>query len=217
MSSDLDSRITQLQERRRVNDKATEVSVSGLQASVQQASRTLNELNAKTDIIAQATHQLEAKLIILRRKVAGGLALTLIAAVVVIVFALWTGAQIKQAAMDEASIIQKQNAAEIEQIRQEGEQEIAATRAEMADQRALVELEVAEAGADLAGMASELEAGRAELQQFIALKERAGFNLVDHRGRTVIIVAEGQEIRSWRVPGLSNLARYNGYMYQVFD
>lgn len=178
MSSDLDSRITQLQERRRANDKATEVSVSGLEDSVRQASRTLDELNAKTDIISQATHQLEAKLIVLRRTVSVGVALTLVAAIVVIAFALWTGARIRQAAMDQASTIQEQNAVEIEQIRQEGEQEIAATRTEMADQRARVELEVAEAGADLAGMASELQAGRAELQQFIALKERAGFNLL---------------------------------------
>lgn len=217
MNSDLDSRIHQLQERRRASGKATEEAVAGLDHLVHDASEAVKELDAKTNLIAHRTGQLELKLQNLRRTVAGGLATTLVVAFLVIVLAMWMGARIRQAAVDEAYLLREQNAAVVEQIRQDGEEEIAAMRAQNAEQRDRAEREVAEAGADLAGMMSELEAGRAELEQFVALKERAGFNLIDHRGRTVIIVAEGQEIRSWRVPGLSNLARYNGQMYQIFD
>lgn len=217
MSSDLDSRIHQLQERRRASGKATEEAVAGLDHSVHDASEAVKALDAKTNLIAHRTSQLELKLQNLRRTVAGGLAITLIVAFLVIALAMWMGVRIRQAAVDEAYLLREQNAAVVEQIRQDGEEEIAAMRAQNAEQRDRAEREVAEAGADLAGMMSELEAGRAELEQFVALRERAGFNLFDHRGRTVIIVAEGSEIRSWRVQGLSNLARYNGQMYQIFD
>lgn len=217
MSSDLDSRIQQLQERRRANGEATEQAVAGLDHSVHEAIEAVKALMVKTNLIEHRAGQLELKLQNLRRTVAGGLAITLVVALLVMALAIWMGARIRQAAVDEAFLLREQNAAVVDQIRQDGEEEIAAMRAQNAVQRDRAEREVAEAGADLADMMSELEAGRAELEQFVALKERAGFNLFDHRGRTVIIVAEGREIRSWRVPGLSNLARYNGQMYQIFD
>lgn len=74
--------------------------------------------------------------------------------------------------LNEATLMRQKNAAEMEKIRQEGQDGIAALRAQMADERNQVEAEVAEAGAELANLSDELVAGRAELQQFIALRSK---------------------------------------------
>lgn len=217
MNKDLDSRIADLQQRRQASDQATQASVSSLEQPVLQATQTLEGLQEKAGLISRETVELKEKLKNISRKVAFGLSIMLLAAAVIIVISLWSGTKIRQSAKSEAASIREQNASVVEQIRQDGQLEIVAIRAEMADERVRVEQEVAEAGAELAAMVTELEAGRAELEQFIRLKELAGFNLFEHHGKAVIIVAEGQEIRSWRVPGIWALARYNGQMYQVFD
>lgn len=217
MKNDLDSRIADLQNRKRVSDAAAEKEVRGLEQAIKDAQQLLQSLQEMAIGIQSETTRLDRRLTALRAKVSIGLAMVFAACVIIIALAFWSGAKIRDVAANEATLVRQQNAAEMEKIRQEGQDGIAALRAQMADERNRVEAEVAEAGAELANLSDELAAGRAELQQFIALKERAGFDLFDYRGRTLIVVAEGQEIRSWRAPGLSNFARYNGQIYRIFD
>lgn len=217
MKTDLDSRIADLQNRKRVSDAAAEKEVRGLEHAIEDAQQSLQSLQKIAMGIQSDTTCLDRRLSALRAKVSIWLAMVFAACIIIIVLALWSGAKIREAAVNEATLVRQQNAAEMEQVRQEGQDGIAALRAQMAEERNRVESEVAEAGAELANLSDELAAGRAELQQFIALKDRTGFDLFDYRGRTLIVVAEGQEIRSWRAPGLSNFARYNGQMYRIFD
>lgn len=82
-------------------------------------------------------------------------------------------------------------------------------------QEAALSVEIEVMGADLAKLASERDAIRADLEHFVELRQQIGFQLVPYRNRVVIVVPEGEGIMRWNAPGLSDLARYNGRMFRV--
>lgn len=49
----------------------------------------------------------------------------------------------------------------------------------------------------------------------ISLSDGGGIEIIDYRGRMVLVVPEGAELISWRPPGLSNLARYGDRLYRL--
>ena len=117
-----------------------------------------------------------------------------------------------------ADAIRAAGAEEIAAVRVETDRAVAQARAEAQDRQAEALADLDLVGTQLAAALDERDAARAEIERFVALRERIGFVLAEHwNGRPVIIVPEGQEIRPWGAPGLSDLARYNGRMYRVVD
>lgn len=109
----------------------------------------------------------------------------------------------------------KNLAAELAAAREDGQRAIVALHEELAAQQGEIERRIEVAGAELSGVVGERDQFRAELEQFVALRDLLGIQLVEARSRITIVVPEGQEIRAWRAPGLHELARYNGRMFRV--
>ncbi|WP_405402019.1 hypothetical protein [Paracoccus sp. Ld10] len=101
--------------------------------------------------------------------------------------------------------------------RQEGEAELSELQADLGRRREEAAEHLMEIGAELAAMSEDRDAARQELERFIALRERVGIELVDFRGRTVVVVPEGSRLRRWRAAGLSEVAHLNGRMYRLSD
>ncbi|MDO6589442.1 hypothetical protein DS901_02655 [Loktanella sp. D2R18] len=66
-------------------------------------------------------------------------------------------------------------------------------------------------------MSQERDAVQQELEHFITLRDRVGIELVDFRGRTVVVAPEGARLRRWRAAGLSEVAHLNRRMYRLSD
>ena len=66
-------------------------------------------------------------------------------------------------------------------------------------------------------MSQERDVVRQELEYFITLRDKVGIELVDFRGRTVVVVPVGARLRRWRAAGLSEVAHLNGRMYRLSD
>ncbi|NJM81226.1 MAG: hypothetical protein HC844_00945 [Tabrizicola sp.] len=114
-------------------------------------------------------------------------------------------------------MIRAGNLRAVAEARAEGERLLAALQDDLAEQRAEVERGIEEVGVELAGLAAERDAVRAELADFEELRDRLGIQVIEGRTQPVIIVPEGREIRLWRAAGLHDLARYNGRMYRIMD
>ncbi len=222
--TDLDQRIANLRERRQmtVSIAGQEIErlrgeVAALDRAVQQADERIRYHRSGSDQLATDLDRLAVRLVNLRRLVVVGIVAVVVTAIAILCVAVWSGAIIRQAAAEEAANIRMQNAAEIAQAQQEGEEALTDLRQQIADQRASIEDQIDEVGGDLAMLAEERDAAREELEQFSRLRDRIGFELIEYRGSAVIIVPEGQEVSGWRAPGLSNLARYNGRIFRVRD
>lgn len=139
----------------------------------------------------------------------------IVAAGVIVLLAIWMAAGITSAAGREADAIRAMNARELAAVRENGRREVANLHAAFVDQRLALEAEIAAAGIELAALTAEQEAVRADLDTFAALRARLGISLVETRTQPVIVVPEGQELRAWGAPGLSDLATYNGRMYRL--
>jgi SMC interacting uncharacterized protein involved in chromosome segregation len=134
-----------------------------------------------------------------------------------IFIAFGVAAHIRQEARSTATEIRLQNAEQIAAARRDGEEALEALQHELAERRNDIERQTVEIGTDLAELVRERDAVQSELERFTALQDRVGFDLIDYRGRTVIVVPAGHEVRGWRAPGLSNVARYNGQMFRVVE
>lgn len=221
MTKGLDDRIAELEARRRENSLATardaERVVEELNEAVRQASVSVGGLNARTDLIDERASVLERRIRQLWLYVGAGVTAAVILAMAVIVFALWTGARVKAAAENEATQLRERYAEEIAIARQEGETALADLRFDLARQSEAAAAQLTEIGADLASLSEERDVVRQELESFITLRDRVGIELIDFRGRTVVVVPEGARLRRWRAAGLSEVAHLNGRMYRLSD
>jgi DNA repair exonuclease SbcCD ATPase subunit len=134
-----------------------------------------------------------------------------------IFIAFGVAAHIRQEARSVATEIRLQNAEQIATAQRDGEEALEDLQHELAERRNDIERQIAEIGTDLADIVRKRDAVQSELERFTALQDRIGFDLIDYRGRTVIVVPAGHEVRGWRAPGLSNVARYNGQMFRVVE
>lgn len=221
MTKDLDDRIADLEAKRRENSLATardaERVVEELNEAVRQASFSVGGLNKRTDLIDERASTLERRIRQLWLSVGAGAIAAVVLAVVVLVFAFWSGARVKAAAENEASLLRERYAAEIADAREQGEATLADLQADLARQSEVAAEQLTEIGADLASMSEERDVVRQELEHFITLQDRVGIELVDFRGRTVVVVPEGARLRRWRAAGLSEVAHLNGRMYRLSD
>lgn len=217
MTKDLDDRIADLEARRRENSLATARDAERVVEVVREASVLVDALNARTSLIDERASILERRIRQLWLYVGAGVAAAVILAIAVIVLAFWTGARVKAAAENEASLLRERYAAEIAIAHEEGEAALAELRSELARQSEVAAAQLTEIGADLALMSEERDVVRQELETFITLRDRVGIELIDFRGRTVVVVPEGRLLTSWRAAGLSEVAHLNGRMYRLSD
>jgi DNA repair exonuclease SbcCD ATPase subunit len=221
MTKDLDDRIADLEAKRRDNSLATardaERVVEELNEAVRQASVSVGGLNARTDLIDERASTLEGRIRQLWVFVGAGVTAAVIVAVVVVAFAFWTGARVKAAAENEATLLRDRYAAEIVAAREQGEAALADLQSDFVRQSEDAAEQLTEIGADLAAMSEERDVVQQELEHFIMLRDRVGIQLVDFRGRTVVVVPEGARLRRWRAAGLSEVAHLNGRMYRLSD
>lgn len=221
MTKDLDDRIADLEAKRRENSLATardaERVVEELNEAVRQASLSVGGLNARTDLINERASALERRIRQLWLSVGAGVIAAVVLAMVVLAFAFWSGARVKAAAENEASLLRERYAAEIAVAREDGEAALTDLQSDLARQSEVAAEQLTEIGADLASMSLERDAVQQELEHFITLRDRVGIELVDFRGRTVVVVPEGARLRRWRAAGLSEVAHLNGRMYRLSD
>lgn len=221
MTKDLDDRIADLEAKRRENSLATardaERVVEELNEAVREASFSVGGLNARTDLIDERASALERRIWRLWLSIGAGVIAAVVLAVVVLAFAFWSGARVKAAAENEASLLRERYAAEIADAREQGEAALADLQADLSHQSEVAAEQLTEIGADLASMSEERDVVRQELEHFITLRDRVGIELVDFRGRTVVVVPEGARLRRWRAAGLSEVAHLNGRMYRLSD
>lgn len=146
-----------------------------------------------------------------------GLALgvAILAAGIVVLVSVWAGAALVREARAGAGVTRAGNLQAVADARAERERALATLQDELAAQR--VELGIEEIGVELAGFAAEQAAFRAELTDFVALRDQLGIELIATRRQPVIIVPEGREFRLWRAARLHELARYNGRLYRVVE
>jgi len=221
MTKDLDNRIADLEARRRENSVATvrdaQQVVGELNEAVRQASFSVGGLNARTDLIDDRTSALEQRIRQLWVFVGAGVAAAVVIAIVVVSFAFWSGARVKTAAENEASLLREMYAVEIASARDEGEAALAGLQSDFARQSEEAAELLTEIGADLAAMLQERDAVRQELENFITLRDRVGIQLLDFRGHTLVVIPEGARIRRWQADDLSEIAHLNGRMYRLTD
>jgi len=221
MTKGLDDRIANLEAKRRANSVATardaQRVVEELSEAVRQASMSVEGLNARTNVIDERASTLEGRIRQLWVSVGAGVTAAVIVAVVVVAFAFWTGARVKAAAENEATLLRDRYAAEIVAAREQGEAALAGLQSDLARQSEVSAEQLTAIGTELAAEAEDRDAVRLELQHFIELRNRVGIELVDYRGRTVIVVPEGARQRRWRAAGLSEVALLNGRMYRLSD
>jgi DNA repair exonuclease SbcCD ATPase subunit len=174
-------------------------------------------LNARTDLIDERASALEQRIRKLWVLVVAGGAATLVATVFIVAFVFWSAARVKAAAENEASFLREAYSVEIEASRREGETALAELQSNLERQSENAVEQLAEIGADLAAMSQDRDAVRQELENFIALRERVGIELLDFRGNTLVVVPEGARIRRWQADDLSEVAHLNGRMYRLSD
>lgn len=139
----------------------------------------------------------------------------ILAAGVIVLLAVLMASKLTTTAGREADAIRAAHARELATVREDGEREIAEAHAAFADQRLALEEDITAAGVELAALLADRDAVRADLDTFTALRARLGITLHETRTQIVVVVPEGQELRAWGAPGLSDHARYNGRMYRL--
>lgn len=224
MMDDLDSRLASLQQKRLKVGEVVEPEserlaqiIADLDKSVQETSLSVDDLETRAGVLSGTIGFQEKGLRRIRLQVFTIMAVTGICAALILAAAFWLGAQIMQNAQNEASTIRDANAVEIAQVRQMGEWALADLQSQISEQRAEIEREVGSVGADLVVLTEDRDTVRAELAQFVALRDRVGFQMLDYRERTIIVVPEGERLRRWRAPELSELTTFNGRMYRLSD
>jgi DNA repair exonuclease SbcCD ATPase subunit len=221
LTNDLDSRIASLEARRRTNNLATardaEQVVGELHEAVRQASLSVGGLNARTYLIDERASALEQRIRSLWVLVLSGVAATLVATIFIAAFIFWSAARVKAAAENEASFLREAYSVEIAASRRDGETALAELQSNLVRQREKAAEQLAEIGADLAAMSQDRDTVRQELENFIALRDRVGIELLDFRGYTLVVVPEGARIRRWQADDLSEVAHLNGRMYRLSD
>ncbi|MGJ8596786.1 hypothetical protein [Sulfitobacter sp.] len=221
MTKDLDSRIASLEAKRRTNSLATardaEKVVEELHKAVRQASLSVDGLNARTALIDERASALEQRVRRLWVLVFSGVVATLVATIFIAAFIFWSAARIKAAAENEASLIREAYSVEIAASRRAGEAALAELQNNLVRQSEKAAEQLAEIEADLAAMSQDRDVVRQELENFIALRERVGIELLDFRGNTLVVVPEGARIRRWQADDLSEIAHLNGRMYRLLD
>jgi hypothetical protein len=220
MTNDLDGRIADLAARRR--EKGVEIArdtvrmeevVAKLAEAVHQASASLDGLNVRTDLIDQSAAKLERRVRRFGLAVVAGIVTTFGLAALILAVALWSGAKIEAAAENESKRLQDVSAFAIAMARQEGEAELA----DLTHQSEDAAQQFTEIAADLARVSQERDTVRSELEYFVQLQERVGIQLLNFRGRTVVVVPEEARLRRWRAPELSEFTQLNGRMYRLSD
>jgi len=191
--------------------------MASVQRQVQDADAMIGNLAAGTENLASRLEANESLLGRQARRAGLALGVAILAAGIVVLVAVWAGAALVQEARAEAEVIRAGNLQAVADARAEGERALVALQDDLAAQRAEVERRIEEIGVELAGLAAERDAVRAELTDFAALRDQLGIELIATRHQPVIIVPEGREIRLWRAAGLHELARYNGRMYRVVE
>jgi DNA repair exonuclease SbcCD ATPase subunit len=221
MTKDLDNRIASLEAKRRTNSLATardaEQVVGELQEAVRQASLSVDGLNVRTALIDERASALEKRVRSLWVLVFSGVAATLVATTFTAAFIYWSAARVKAAAENEASFLREAYLVEIAASRRDGETALAELQNNLVRQREKAAEQLAEIGADLAAMSQDRDTVRQELENFIALRDRVGIELLDFRGYTLVVVPEGARIRRWQADDLSEVAHLNGRMYRLSD
>lgn len=224
MIDDLDSRLASLQYKRLKAGKAGEHEaerlvrvVANLDKSVRETSFSVDGLETRAGVLSGAIESQEKGIRRIRLQIFAIIAVTCTCAALILAAAFWLGAQIKQNAQNEASAIRDTNAVEIAQVRQMGEWALADLQSQISEQQAEIEREVGSVSADLVVLTEDRDTVRAELEQFVALRDRVGLRMLDYRERTIIIVPEGERLRRWRAPELSELTTFNGRMYRLSD
>lgn len=244
MTDDFDTMLADFRQRRQATHDAAEVELSRVKAALADhadairadwateterinalISRVSTQTNQATDAAIRLQQDnegmrqaLNANRAVLRRQArwawtaVGGACL---AAVAIILLAGWAAGGLIDSARTEADALRAANVDELAMAREDGQRAIAELHEQLAAQRAEIERRVDDVGAEFAALTAERDDIRAELDRFIELRNRLGITLVEGQRRPLIIVPEGQEIRAWGAPGLSNLARYNGRMYRV--
>lgn len=221
MTKNLDDRIADLEARRRSNGTAAiddaAQAVEELKGAVRQASLSVGGLNARTDLIEERAHALECRLRRIWIYACAGIAAALILALIIVSFAMWSGTKVKAVAENEANLLRTKYAAEISAVRAEAEVELSRIHADLIQKSDETEVQMREIGAELQKMVEEREEVRRELEHFVTLRDRVGFQLVEFRGRTIVVVPEGSRLRRWNAPKDSDLARTNSRMYRISD
>lgn len=221
---DLDNRLASLQQKRLKAGEASEHEAERLvrvvanhDKSVRETSLSLDGLETRVGVLSGAIGFQEKGLRRIRLQIFTIMVVTGTCAALILAVAFWLGAQIKQNAQNEASAIRDTNAGEVAQIQQMGEWALADLKIQISEQRAEIEREIGSVGTELTVLTEDRDTVRAELEQFVALRDRVGFQLVEYRGRTVVVVPDGERLRRWRAPELSNLASFNGRLYRLTD
>ncbi|MBL4807749.1 MAG: hypothetical protein JKY31_10790 [Rhodobacteraceae bacterium] len=221
---DLDSRLASLQEKRLKAGEASEHEAERLvrvvanhDKSVRETSLSLDGLETRVGVLSGAIGFQEKGLRRIRLQIFTIMVVTGTCAALILAVAFWLGAQIKQNAQNEASAIRDTNAVEVAQVQQMGEWALADLKIQISEKRAEIEREIGSVGTELTVLTEDRDTVRAELEQFVALRDRVGFQLVEYRGRTVVVVPDGERLRRWRAPELSNLASFNGRLYRLTD
>ena len=224
MTKNLDDRIAGFKAKRREKGKvaAHELervaqSVAELEDAVRQASFSVGGLTARTDLIGEDAAKLETRVRRLRFVAVSGVAFACVGALLILATALWLGAQIKSAAKSEATRLREVYATEIAAVRKEGDATLDQLRFNLAHQSEQAAQQLTEIGIELTVLSEERDAVKLELEHFVQLRERVGIQLVEFRGRTVVVVPEGARLRRWRATEELEVAHLNGRMYRLSD
>lgn len=221
MTNDLDHRIASLEAKRRTNSLATvrdaEQVVGELHEAVRQASFSVGGLNARTDLIDERASSLEQHIRQIWVLVGAAVVVSVVTAAFVVAFAFWSAAGVKAAAELEAALLRETISAEVAVSRRDGEMALAELESNLLRQSDQAAGQLAQIADDLSAMSQERDVVRQELENFIALRDRVGIELLDFRGNTLVVVPEGARIRRWQADDLSEVAHLNGRMYRLSD
>jgi hypothetical protein len=224
MTKDLDDRIADFEAKRREKGRVATLdaghvarTVADLEEAVRQASFSVGGLNARTDEIQERAAKLETRVCRLGFVAVGGVIAACVGALIILATAFWLGAQIKSAAKNEAARLRAAYAIEIATVRQEGEATLDQLYIDLAHRSEAAGQQLTEIGTELAALSEERDAVLLELERFIQLRERVGIQLVEFRGRTVVVVPEGARLRRWRATEELEVAHLNGRMYRLSD
>jgi hypothetical protein len=129
MTNDLDNRIASLEAKRRTNSLATardaEQAVEELHEAVRQASVSVSDLKARTDLVDERSSALEQRIRRIWVRAGAGVVVSILTAAFVVAFAFWSAARLKAAAEIESSLLRETISAEVVASRRDGEMALA--------------------------------------------------------------------------------------------
>ena len=183
--------------------RALKVDLDGVEA---------NAKNAKAHLV-----DLDLALAQLKQKVRRVLTIALFATLLILLIAAGIGLNIVHNARNEASELRSSNASEMRRIREQHHRMMEELENEFVERARRIEDDIDLSAEALAHLRNDRDRIEREMQGFLELQQRVGFQLIEYRNRALLVVPDGHELRSWGAPGLSNLARYNGRMYRVVE